>query len=276
MKISVLLPSRGRPEKLTKSIRALQNLASGNHEIVYAIGCDNDDQATIRACIELGDGIRAYVMKRRPSLGSIVNILAEQNPSDVYCSYADDVEMMEPGWDQHVADAVEAHPDWVMWHNAKVYVDGALVNENPYAVVPEKWRAAAGKIFTDYFPYWHDDGWLQQVWFYAKGTHQWPVLDVDVRDDNAGKTHRLHDYPFWESFFWNRDGERLAEAARIAEALGWPKVDNPEQYRIPRREMFTQWQLDHRSAGGDRTPEYLQAFERAKHIYMGGAVGQQA
>ena len=267
MKISVLIPSRGRPEQLIRSVRALQVLASGNHEISYVVGCDHDDPDTVKACIALGDGIRAYVLQRRPSLGQIVNILAEQNPAEVYCSYADDVEMLEPGWDQHVVDAVTDHPDWVLWFRAKVFVDGEVVAENPYAVVPEKWRKAAGRIFTDYFPYWHDDGWLDQVFRFARGTHNWFVVDVKLRDDNRGKTHRLHDYPFWESFFWERDGERLAEAARIAEALGWPAVEKPEQYRIPRRPMFTQWQLDNRSVGGERTPEYMQALERAKMIY---------
>src|ERR1043166_1141029 len=101
MKISVLLPSRGRPERLIKSVTALKDRASGNHEITYAIGCDHDDPATVRACIMLGDDVRAYVLKRRPSLGQIVNVLAEQTPADVYLSYADDIEMHEPGWDQH-------------------------------------------------------------------------------------------------------------------------------------------------------------------------------
>lgn len=261
MRISVLIPSRGRPEKLSGSLRALQALASGNHEITYAIGCDSDDPATVRACERLGEGVRAYVLKRRGSLGQIVNILAEQTPADVYCSYADDLVMREPGWDQIIDDAWSDHPDWVLWLKATVV--GA---HTTYAVVPEAWRKAAGRIFTDYFPYWFDDAWLTQLWQYARGQDSWVALDVDLIDDSDGKTHRLHDYQFWERFFWERDDERLREAARIAEALGWPTVLQPEQYRVERGTMFTQEQLDYRSEGSPRTPEYLAVLDRARVV----------
>jgi glycosyltransferase involved in cell wall biosynthesis len=270
MKISVLIPSRGRPETLVKSVMALQRLASGNHEIIYAIGADHDDPATVSACIPLGPSVRVHVLRRRGSLGQIVNILAEQCPADVYCSYADDIEMLEPGWDQHIADAVEQHPDWVMWLKANV-----ADRFNTYAIVPEKWRKAAGRIFTDYFPFWHDDGWLMQVDLYARGAEEWVALEVDVKEmgEMAGKTHRLfaEDFPFWQQFFWSRDRERLEEAARIAKALGWPVVDHPERFRLIAVEEFTQVQLTQRSEGGVRTPEYMQAFERAKTIFAAGA-----
>lgn len=259
MKISVLIPSRGRPQQLIKAVTALQNLASGLHQITYAVGCDSDDPDTVRACVVLGQGVRAYVLQRRGSLGQIVNILSEQAPADVYCSYADDLEMREPGWDQLIADALEDHPDWVLWFKAKVV--GA---HTTYAIVPDVWKRAAGRIFTDYFPYWFDDAWLTQLWQYARGRDSWVAVDADLVDDSHGKTHRLHDYPFWEQFFWDRDGERLAEAARIAKALGWPEVEHPEQYRVDRGTMFTQEQLDYRSEGSPPTPEYVAALERAR------------
>ena len=277
MKITVCLPTRGRPDKLKKSVGALMALASGNHEITYAIGIDHDDPATIDACKTM-NGVTGYVMKRRGSLGSIVNTLAEKFPADVHISFADDVEMKEPGWDQHIADAVTEYPDSVMWLMAKVWIDGKIVNENPYAVVPKAWRDAAGYIFTDHFPFWHDDGWLEQVWHYARGTRQLLRIDVEITDDNAGKTHRLHDYIFWRCFYFSprTEQKRLDEAARIAKALGWPAVEYPEQYQVPPPPMFTDWQIEHRSAGGERTPEYLQAFERAQRIYRGGDFAQQA
>ncbi len=260
MKISILLPSRGRPGKLIAAVEALRRLASGQHEITYAIGCDADDPATVQACVVLGSGIRAYVMQRRGSLGQIVNVLSEQVPADVYCGYSDDIEMLEPGWDQIIADAWEEHPDWVFFHKAKI---GDVYTT--YAVITEKWRKAAGRIFTDYFPYWFDDSWLTQLWQYARGVDHWLALDTRLTE-TGGKTHRLHDYQFWEQWFWDRDGERLEEAARIAKALGWPRVENPEQYRLERGEMFTQEQLDYRSEGSARTPEYLAALARAQEM----------
>jgi hypothetical protein len=101
------------------------------------------------------------------------------------------------------------------------------------------------------------------------------ALEVDVKEmgEMAGKTHRLfaEDFPFWQQFFWSRDRERLEEAARIAKALGWPAVDHPERFRLIAVEEFTQVQLTQRSEGGVRTPEYMQAFERAKTIFAAGA-----
>jgi glycosyltransferase involved in cell wall biosynthesis len=265
VKISVLIPSRTRIDKLRNSVTALQSLASGNHEIIYAIGCDSDDPETVHSCAGFDDSVRAYVMNRRGSLGQIVNILSEKYPADVYCSWADDIEMLEPGWDQIVADAVSDYPDWVFFWKAKI---GKV--DTTYAVVPEAWRKAAGRIFTDYFPFWFDDSWLMQLWQYAKGMDAWIALDAKVRETSVlgGKTHRLHDYPFWEEFFWERDGERLEEAAKIGKVLGWPPVENPEQFRLGRGVMFTQEQLDYRSEGWAPRPEYIAAKKRAEALMM--------
>ena len=198
---------------------------------------DSDDPQTIAACIPLGPAVRVHVLRRRGSLGQIVNILSEQNPADVYCSYADDLVMQEPGWDQIIADALEDHPDWVLWWGAQT------VNcKTTYAIVPDVWRKAAGRIFTDYFPFWFDDTWLMQVWQYAVGSvDHWVALDAEIIDDSMGKTHRLQDYQFWEQFFWDRDGERLEEAARtLPGTLAGLRYQVPEQYRLERGKMFTQ------------------------------------
>lgn len=220
MKISVLIPSRGRTLSLARVVRTLRALESGKHEIVYVIGCDHDDPLTALTaeCLDA----KPFIMQRKDSLGAMVSAMAEAHPADAYCSFADDVQMKSKWWDEYIRDACEQVPGGVFWWQSQ--------NGAAYAIVTEAWRKAAGYIFTGYFPYWFDDCWLIQLWMYASGQYL-IKLEAHVHD-HATKTHRMADYDKWHRFYWSRDAERMEEGARIAKALGWPVVEDPESMRL--------------------------------------------
>jgi len=191
--------------------------------------------------------------------------MAEENPADVYIAFVDDAEVQSPWWDEEIYQlGVVPYPDGVFFWESQ--------NKCIFAVVTEKWRRAAGRIFTGYFTYWYDDGWLQQVWQYARGMNGWLKFETKIFD-SGGKTHRMHDYEIWDEFYWERDVERLEEAARIAKRLGWPKVANPGQYKNHKILTFSQEQIEERSEGGPKTPEYLAALENAKTILARSKAG---
>lgn len=223
--------------KLGRVVETLRRLASGKNEIVYVIGCDHDDPLTalMAATIEA----RPFIMARKDSLGAMVNAMAEAEPADAYCSYADDVEMKSLWWDEYVRDACDQMPGGVWFWQSQ--------NGAAYAVVSEAWRKAAGRIFTNYFPFWFDDCWLIQVWMYASGKDLFK-LEASVHD-HANKTHRMAEYQKWHDFFWEKDAERLEEGARIAKALGWPPVENPERLRLEEGNGLTDEQVTAWSAG---------------------------
>lgn len=267
--ISVLIPSRGRPERLVGMIRAMRAKESGENAARYVIGADLDDPRTISASFDLykeGLPVAPVVQPRRPSLGAIANHLAEKAPADVYVSMGDDIEVLTDGWDAKIAEAWRAQPDGVWWW--------CCANGATLAIVSEKWRAAAGRLYTDYFPFWYDDMWLIEVQRYATG-RVGDRLDIWVADKGPG-THRMRDLKEWDDFFWSRREERKAEAARTREGLGWPTPATLDGLDLEPNPAFDPAALE--AQQGDQappTPEYEAALARARAL-MGNQQQKEA
>lgn len=222
MRITVIIPSRGRQFQLLATIRTLQQAESGKHAVTYIVGVDSDDPATIGMCQMLrlgspvGGPVTAHCFERTGSLGAMVNQMALDVPADAYCSLCDDVLVRTEGWDDRIAEAWEAKPDGVWWWKTDESRPAT------YAIVSEKWRAAAGHLFTDYFPFWWDDLWLMKVWILAS---EGPWLHVDAwLEDRPAATQNMRELRFWSDFYMSQKDARLADAERIREALGWPRT----------------------------------------------------
>lgn len=198
-------------------LNSFRSQESGKHEVVYGVACDADDHVTIGTCEILKPRLPLchHVLERTPSLGGRVNALAANMPADVYCSIADDVLCMTPGWDDKIAEAYAERDDAVWWWSM-FHKEYAL-----YAIVSEKWRKATGHIFTEHFPYWFDDIWLLEVWVLATES---PFLYVDAKLADCPKaTHRMRDLAFWHEFWHFTRPQRVKEARAIASAMGWPE-----------------------------------------------------
>lgn len=260
VRISVLIPSRGRPEGLARMIKSMRDKESGAAVVRYIVGCDLDDPETISMSMDLwkeGWPVFPVVGPRVRSLGALTNTLADKHPADVYCSMGDDLEVLTDKWDATIAEAWRAQPDGVWWWCAK--------NGVTLAIVSEKWRAAAGRLYTDYFPFWYDDIWLIEVQRFATG-RVCDRIDIWVADKGVA-SHRMRDLGFWDDFFWSRRDERRAEAARIVERLGWKPAEDVEWLILERNPAFVAADIE--ANQGDKSPpspEYLAALNRAKML----------
>lgn len=218
MRITVIIPSRGRPHTLTAALGSLHSLASRKNQITYGIVCDSDDPVTVGTAQSLQAVMPlAYkVQERGPSLGKMVNDMAESMPADVYLSLGDDCLCITPGWDLKIAEAWEKEPRGVWFWKPADDAAPAL-----YAVVSEQWRQAAGRIFTDYFPFWYDDLWLLSLWILVT---EGPMLTIDaLMMDCPRETHRMRDLRFWHSFYLAMHTQRVKQAKDIAEKLKFPQ-----------------------------------------------------
>lgn len=261
MKIAVLIPSRGRATLLQSAVTGLCQRASWKHDIEIAVGCDADDPLTIGMAHILklrGWPVTAHVAQRSASLGAIVDRLAALHPADVYCSLCDDVVPVTPNWDERIFEAWRARDAGVWWWgNAR----------STYAIVSEKWRQAAGRIFTDLFPFWGDDIYLLQVWRYASGE---PMLKIPatLEDIAQTRTTRMRDLREWIDFFWSLQGRRLSEGQAIARRLGWPVRDRPAIDLVPSPEFAKRIDVIEATQGDQfpPTPEYLGIRARAQAL----------
>lgn len=258
----------------------MQKLESGKHQVVYVIGVDEDDTETVGMGQLLikpslrGGPICMRVFERQSSLGAMVNQMALDVPADVYCSLCDDVLVLTEGWDDKIAEAVEARPDGVFWWRTE------QIRAATYAIITEKWRAAAGRVFTDYFPFWWDDVWLLHVWLLAAET-AWLYVDAEL-EDRPFNTHRMRDLRFWSDFYVSRHDERMAEAERMRQALGWgPRTLSPASLqtwvektcRLSPEFLADADNIEARQGEGAKppTPEYLRAKARAESLMQKAA-----
>lgn len=214
MKLNILIPSRGRPFQLAAALYSLFLNASEEHDIQFCVACDEDDKETVNALRALRPKMPLFVRcgPRPESLGSVANDLAAHWPADAYVIFADDLICSTYGWDAKVASAIEKTPHGVFWWRAARGVPTFV------PIVTEKWRSAAGCIFTEHFPFWYDDLWLYELWIMTSGDV--PIeLDIDVVD-KPRSTLGMRELRFWHDFYTFMRAERVASSRRIAEKLG--------------------------------------------------------
>lgn len=215
MKISVPVASRNSPARLETSIRVLQGLASGNNEIKYIIGCDDDDLPTgVRMQQSFADDQSVILSseKRPVSFGSIWNRCAKLWDADAFFPLGDDQICLTRNWDVVLAEAVESLS---LSYASFVSAPGAMTNP----VISGAWFKASGYIFPEYFPFWFNDTWLVEVYRFIYGHHPM-IMGGLLLGGKKGRTRGMRDLSFWAEYFFKLRPKRLAEAHRIAHALG--------------------------------------------------------
>lgn len=263
MKFTAIVPTRGRPEMLNGCLHSFAYLESRVNEVHYVACVDLDDPVTAEAAKlyqRRYPTLTILFFNRPPSLGQYVNEAAAKFPADVYLSLADDVICASPGWDEAIRKAVEEDPRGVFWWRTPE------TRKATYAIVTRAWHEAAGRIFTDLFPFWFDDMWLREVYLMASGKDI-PMLDGARLNDIPLKTTRMRDLIFWDDFFHLVRYRRRIEARRIAEKFGWPDVTGalnftPNHAFRARADKVAEVQ-------GEKAPpdaRYLQAKARAETI----------
>lgn len=106
--ISVLVPTRGRPDYLRQMLASFEATNDGTADLVFRV--DDDDQATIEALA----GHHTIVGPRRDgyrSLPAFFNELAAAATGDVLLCGNDDMVFRTPGWPGLLLEAANAYPD---------------------------------------------------------------------------------------------------------------------------------------------------------------------
>lgn len=218
MKITAIMPTRGRPLFMLGAVQSYVRLASDKHEINLVLCCDLDDSMTCAAAFELrgsfpGVNVRGY--ERLPALGSYYNDACKHYPADAYCAIGDDTMCLSPDWDEAIAKQVEAEPNGVWWwscHGKRQAI---------YPILSHGWYRAAGRFFSDLYPFWFDDTHLREIacMVWGKEVERVPgALLIDMAAEM--RTHRMRDLEFWDGFYNASRVSRALEAKRIAERLG--------------------------------------------------------
>ena len=254
--ISILLPTRGRPSFLEKVFASLDKMTADKSLLDVWVYVDEDDNITNdyireRTWESHDFEINWCVEARVQNMGEMFNLLRERCASNpgIYCTFGDDFVVGTRGWDTKVREAIATYPDRI----ALVYPHEptSLRDQVTFAWLSAEWTNALGKIMTEYFPYWGDDSWLDQV---AQLAGRKIAVDVsmDPIDSGREKSSRMWNLLFWRSFFLNMTEQRIEEAELLIHAVRnsghVSAFDTDERKRITRRLRKARYRISYTAA----------------------------
>lgn len=235
MKITVGLPSRNRPAGLLSVLTAFDALSSGANEITYAVILDDDDYVTLEQFEHwersgmLPPGVRKFVAPRDRTVNARFNDAITACPAEVYSQACDDAFPLAFQWDRLLVGAAQIPA--FSWQECN---DPANAT---YLVISERWRAAVGRFYPEYFPFWFADTWIAEVYTLAFAKPIGVVNQLQM-GGKRGHTQGMRELAFWFEFFAATRVERCAEAVALSKAHGFSL--NVERDRAQQLESMRQ------------------------------------
>ncbi len=225
MKIAIVLPSRGNPQRLQAILTALDHLASGQHTISYHLIVDEDDEATRAAQASMpsirdiqfhwGDSAISHFTR----LNQVVRML----DADAVSWFTDDVFPLAMFWDVMIASGIEInHLPAFAWMEV---TDSENVT---FPVLSRRWLVTLDYMFPEYFPYWFVDTWIKEIHELAFGQALSVIQNLPV-GGRRGVTRNMRDADFWFRFFEATHPQRAQDAMRVGKEFG---VEVTEEQRV--------------------------------------------
>lgn len=157
MRVSLLAPSRGRPESLERMVQSAFKTAAEPVEVLCY--WDEDDDSNY----PMIEGV-TYVRGPRLVLSEAWNACSEYAQGDIMGHLGDDVIFHTPHWDQLVVNRFDIFADKI------AFVFGKDGNEHDrlkvfgtHGFIHRRWVDAVGYFVPPYFSSDHNDTWLNDV-----------------------------------------------------------------------------------------------------------------
>ena len=223
--ISVLIPSRGRPQELEAAVRSLIRRAADPESIEILIAADRDDQPTIDAACQMR--VDLYIMPERwgyPGLHLYYNELASHAVGDWIFVFNDDTRMCTFGWDDIIHDQpyLILHPfiDYIPEHNSFPIIPGDWVRKLGHVSIgkgTDLWWQALGMMMPEA---------VQKV---AVNIHHARSTDdpTSVERDSRSVQSELDEFNSDEAQI-----NRWRDLVEIVEWLGLPPLDPAVTYQV--------------------------------------------
>lgn len=159
--ISILLPTRGRPDNIITLHSSLLNTKSGDVEIILYI--DHDDNSYPDYILEdLDKSIPNKIIRGpRKTLSSCYQDCYLQSSGDIVMFAGDDLIFRTDGWDEVVREKFEEIPDRIIFVHGD---DGVWqANFGTHGFLHRRWCDALGYVVPPYFACDWSDTWVNEV-----------------------------------------------------------------------------------------------------------------
>lgn len=157
--ISILVPSRGRPEGLARMITTAYNTAVHKRRIEFVVRLDADDTASYIFPMDLPV---ILLSGPRTLLSECWNECADQADGEIMMHCGDDVTFDTPGWDQIVRNAFAETPDKILFaYGNDLGPHGETFGTHGF--IHRRWVETVGYFVPPLFSSDWNDVWLNEV-----------------------------------------------------------------------------------------------------------------
>ncbi len=159
--ISIILPTRRRPEQFHRMYESAMSLAAQPDAIEVSVYCDDDDEASAAHFAQAGYPNVAVTTGPRELLSTLWNKAYEAASGPIYMHAGDDIVFRTEGWDELVRNAFAQFPDRI----AFVYGRDGIQNQGlgTHGFIHQNWIRAVGYFLPPYFASDYNDTWLNDV-----------------------------------------------------------------------------------------------------------------
>lgn len=268
MKLTIIIPTRGRPAILAETITTLiANMTEPDTQILVCV--DRDDETTQHYPLPQGHRVFYSVQDREDTRGLKYDRALTEAPADVYLVAVDHTGIHTKGFDRIILEAAALFPDGI----GVVCTPMANASFPFLQAVTAKWVEITGNIQPPQFPYWFIDHWTDDV---ARMTGRYAMVDIAVESNRRpGNTIGMRDLIFWASYFDALQPVRRDQANRLIDAMDEPDWRKQMlRQSFPMIEYRSHWVNDicradaatmtqSRGDNGPRTEGYLRALKAA-------------
>lgn len=161
MSVSILCPTRGRPDNMRRLVESAEATAVGIPQFVFYV--DDDDLASVGQLGNLRDegyDVDALVGERIV-LSEMWNRCARRAKYDIMMHCGDDIIFRSDAWDKHVHAAFNDYDDkLILVHGRDGYQDRNLAT---HSFLHRTWVDVLGYFVPPYFSSDYNDTWLTEV-----------------------------------------------------------------------------------------------------------------
>lgn len=156
--ISILLPSRARPDQLERLIKSGRETAGG--EIEFVVRIDNDDPKLEEYKAQEASDVK-ILTGERDVLSKYWNECYAAARGPIYMHCGDDIIFRTPDWDLMVDAAFDEVTDKVLFLHGRDGIHDAAFGTHGF--IHKVWAEAVGYFVPPYFSSDYNDTWLNDV-----------------------------------------------------------------------------------------------------------------
>jgi hypothetical protein len=204
MKISLMLPSRGRPDMCYEAVASILETAAHPENIEIVVYTDDDDTSNYGRVLIPGVKLLRGARKKLAEYFQLEGCTGE-----IFFMANDDICFRTHGWDEKVLAAFEKYPDKIV----AVYGEDGNPNQTvniPFPFVHKNWVEVTGHLVPPIFSNNFVDTWISDIATMLGRREKIDIVTEHIHPDFGKRTQDQTDKDKWAKH-WSENMPKVYE-----------------------------------------------------------------